>query len=125
MDKVFPLCKYNPKFNQYLPTPLKQDFIFQSEGLPIHIAKRHPEALKYTDRIAEIIHSPDYIGINPRERVPNFELVKIFEDNIQIGIKLDVENDYLFVATLHPITTAKLQHRCKSGRLQKFSVIDK
>lgn len=125
MDKVLPLYQFNPKFNQYLPVPLEQDFIFQSEGLPIHIAKRHPEALQYVDRIAEIIHAPDYIGINPREKTPSFELVKIFENNIQLGIKLDMENDYLFVATLHPITTAKLQHRCKSGRLQKFSEIDK
>jgi len=120
MDKVYQICKYNIKFDSYLPNPLHKDFIYQSEGLRIHISKRHPEALKYFEKISEIIEFPDYIGVNPNENVPSFELVKIFDDNIQIGIKLDCEQDYLFVATLHPITSSKLEHRIKSGRLKKF-----
>ena len=120
MDKVFQLCKYNAAFDTYMPKPLNKDFIYQSEGLRIHIAKRHPEALKYLSRIREIIESPDYIGINPNEKNTSFELIKIFDDNIQIGIKLDTEKDYLFVATLHPVTTSKIQHRLKNGRLKVF-----
>lgn len=125
MDKVFPLYQYNLAFDAYMPHPLDKDFIYQSEGLLIHIQKRHPEALKYIDRISEIIAAPDYIGINPNENNPSFELVKIFDDNIQIGIKLDTEKDYLFVATLHPITSSKIQHRLKSGRLKRLCEIDK
>ena len=120
MDKVFQLCEYNSAFDAYMPHPLNKDYIYQSEGLRIHIEKRHPEALNYFGRISEIIESPDYIGINPKEKNPSFELIKVFDDNIQIGIKLDTENDYLFVATLHPVTTSKIQHRLKSGRLKKF-----
>jgi hypothetical protein len=71
----------------------------QSVGLKIHVKKRHPACTKYLEDIALIITSPDYIGVNPRE--PNsIELVKRFNDNIQIGIKLDTKNDYLYVSTL-------------------------
>lgn len=41
-------------------------------------------------------------------------------ENVQIGIKLDVTADYLYIATLHTITSGKLQHRIKNGRLKKF-----
>lgn len=63
---------------------------------------------------------PDYIGVNPNETGTSFELVKVFDKNIQIGIKLDVQGDYLYVATLHSITTAKLEHGLKNGRLKKI-----
>ena len=49
----------------------------------------------------------------------SFELVKVFDKNIQIGIKLDVKDDYLYVATLHSITNGKLQHGIENGRLKK------
>lgn len=62
----------------------------------------------------------DYIGVNPNEPGASFELVKIFSENIQIGIKLDVKDNYLYVATLHTITDGKLKHGIENGRLRKF-----
>lgn len=47
-------------------------------------------------------------------------LVKIFDNNIQIGIKLDMNSNYLYIATLHSITDSKLNHGIKNGRLIKF-----
>ena len=41
--------------------------------------------------IPDIIASPDYIGVNPNENVKSFELVKVLNENIQIGIKLDIK----------------------------------
>lgn len=70
--------------------------------------------------IPDIIASPDYIGVNPNENVKSFELVKVLNENIQIGIKLDIKKNYLYVATLHTITDGKLQHGLKNGRLIKF-----
>ena len=69
-----------------------------------------------------IINHPDYIGINPNEAGTSFELVKVFDKNIQIGIKLDIKDDYLYVATLHSITNGKLQHGLENGRLKKFDI---
>lgn len=119
-DHIFPIHSFNLKFNEYLPFSFTQDFIYQSSGLKKHIEKRHPECLPYLPMIPDIIASPDYIGVNPNENVKSFELVKVLNENIQIGIKLDIKKDYLYVATLHTITDGKLQHGLKNGRLIKF-----
>ena len=58
--------------------------------------------------------------MNPNERGVSFELVKIISINIQVGIKLDLKKDYLYVATLHEITEGKLKHGLENGRLKKF-----
>ena len=104
----------------YLPFALPYQTVYQSEGLSKHIEKRHLHCLPYMERIPEIITHPDYIGINPNETVISFELVKTFDDNVQIGIKLDSKNDYLYVATLHDITQSKLQKRITNGRLKNI-----
>lgn len=118
--KVFPVAPYNELFNQYLPVPFEHKKIYQSYGLEKHIEKRHPECLPYMRFISSIVDSPDYIGVNPNEPGASFELVKIFSENIQIGIKLDVKDNYLYVATLHTITDGKLKHGIENGRLRKF-----
>ena len=112
--------KYNKVFNTYLPYDIDSRSIYQSTGLVKHILKRHPECLKYIGMISTIIASPDYIGINPNEKGCSFELVKVLSENVQIGIKLDSKDDYLYVATLHTITESKLKHGLANGRLKKF-----
>lgn len=119
-DNLIPIAKFNKELNKYLPHPFSNDIIYQSEGLVKHIAKRHPECLSYLNCISSIITEPDYIGVNPHETSASFELVKIMDENIQIGIKLDIKNDYLYVATLHTITYGKLQHGINNGRLRKI-----
>ena len=70
--------------------------------------------------IPQIISSPDYIDINPNEKNISFELVKRISENMQIGIKLDTKDKYLYVATLHTITDSKLKHGIQNGRLKKI-----
>lgn len=112
--------KHYQKIYKYLPIQFEQDLIYQSFGLEKHIEKRHPECLPYLRFISSIISSPDYIGVNPNESGDSFELVKIFSENVQIGIKLDMKENYLYVATLHTITNGKLKHGIDNGRLKKF-----
>lgn len=119
-NKLVIVGKYNKAFNAYLPYDTDERFIYQSAGLAKHILKRHPECLKYTEMISAIIASPDYIGINPNEKGCSFELVKVLSENVQVGIKLDSKDDYLYVATLHTITESKLKHGLANGRLKKF-----
>lgn len=118
--KIFSIAKFNKKFNHYLPKAIEQDNIYQSVGLRKHIEKRHPECIDYLPLLPLIIENPDYIGVNPNESGTSFELVKIFDNNIQIGIKLDSSDEYLYVATLHTITNSKLEHGIQNGRLKKF-----
>ena len=72
--------------------------------------------------MSSIVEAVDYIGINPNEKGRSFELVKIMSENVQIGIKLGITVDYLYVATLHTITSGKLQHGIQNGRLK---ILDK
>lgn len=119
-DNIVCIATFNPKFNEYLTKKLDVMAICQSIGLIKHIEKRHPECMVYVPLLPEIIASPDYIGVNPNEQNPSFELVKIIDKNIQVGIKLDSAGDYLYVATLHTITDSKLQHGIQNGRLKKI-----
>lgn len=117
---LIPIAEFNKKLNKYLPYNLDYDVIYQSLGLVKHIEKRHPDCVRYLNHLESIISTPDYIGVNPNEKGTSFELVKVFDQNIQIGIKLDIKDNYLYVATLHSITESKLAHGLKNGRLKKI-----
>ncbi|MDE7131317.1 MAG: hypothetical protein K2O65_05915 [Lachnospiraceae bacterium] len=111
---------FSENFNSYLPYEIKYSAIYQSEGLKKHILKRHPDCMQYIKMIPQIISSPDYIGVNPNEADMSFELVKCISENVQVGIKVDAKDNYLYVATLHTITDSKLRHGIQNGRLKKF-----
>lgn len=125
-NKLIKVGKYNLAFNDILGINLSDFDIYRSKGLPAHMLKRHHEkCLKYIDYIPDIIKEPDYIGINPNEtEVQSIELIKRYKDNVLIGIKLDKDNDYLYVSTMHDISESKIQMRLFSGRFKEF-IIDK
>lgn len=60
---------YKESFNSYLPYEIQFPTIYQSEGLKKHIQKRHPDCVQYIELIPQIIASPDYIGVNPNEKI--------------------------------------------------------
>ena len=111
---------YSGQYDTLLGINLPKLNIVQSEGLEKHISKRHPSCLKYLSKISEIISHPDYIGINPKES-GSFELIKKYDDNVLIGIKIDIKNNYYYVATLHDIKQSKINNRLHSGRLKKIA----
>ena len=100
-DELLKVGSFDEKFNMILGTDIKQLDIFRSKGLPAHMLKRkHYKCLKYIDYIPDIIENPDYIGINPNESGDSIELVKQYDDNVLLGIKLDMDGKYLYVSTL-------------------------
>ena len=110
---------YVEKFNLLTGQSIPCGPIYQSEGLKTHVAKRHPEQLKSIPDIPLILSQPDYIGHNPKE--PNsIELIKALEGNMKVCVKLDIRNQYLYVATLFEITDSKLQRMLQSGRIQRY-----
>ena len=121
-NRLIEVGTYNENFNSYLPYEIKYPAIYQSEGLKKHILKRHPDCMQYIEMIPQIISSPDYIGVNPNEADMSFELVKCISENVQVGIKVDAKDNYLYVATLHTFTDSKLRHGIQNGRLKKFDI---
>lgn len=122
-NELIKVEKYNSKFNEILGIDIKNFEIYRSKGLPSHMIKRHHfNCLKYIDYIPDIILKPDYIGVNPNEQGISIELIKKYADNVLIGIKLDTDEEYLYVSTMHEIQESKISRRLYSGRIKAFSV---
>lgn len=122
-EELLRVGTYNPKYNNILGITLKNLDIYRSKGLPSHMLKRkHYKCLKYIDYIPDIISSPDYIGTNPNEQDTSIELIKKYKDNILIGIKIDANNEYLYVSTMHDVQESKIARRLHSGRLKPFAL---
>lgn len=99
-EELLKVGKYNSKFNDILGLDIENMDIYRSKGLPSHIVKRkHYKCLKYIDYIPDIISEPDYIGVNSNEEGTRIELIKRYADNVMIGIKLDTDEEYLYVST--------------------------
>lgn len=118
-DSLFIVGQYTETFNDLTEQHLPCGPVYQSEGLRIHVQKRHPECLSCLDLVPQIIAAPDYVGRHPRES-NSIELVKVIDQNIMVCIKLDIENDYLFVASVYEISNGKLNNRLNSGRLKSI-----
>jgi hypothetical protein len=117
-ENTYNIGLYNGEYDSLLGINLPKLNIVQSAGLEKHILKRHPDCLKYLDKIGEIVSSPDYVGVNPKES-GGFELIKQYDNNVLVGIKIDIKKDYYYVATLHDIKQSKVDNRLFSGRLKK------
>lgn len=116
---LIPVGQYIERFNQISGQNLPLGTIFQSNGLAKHIQKRHPNDIGNLTYLSAIISAPDYVGHNPKE--PNsIELVKTISDNIMVCVKLDSNLGYLYVSSVFPISSGKMQNRINSGRLKKF-----
>ena len=122
-EELIPVGEYRESFNKQLDISLPTGIIYRSSRLINHIQRRHPDFVGYIDKLPEILLNPDYIGKNPKEP-DSMELVKEFSDNILVAIKLDVKNNYLYVASLYNISDGKLHNRIHSGRLKKLQQQD-
>lgn len=111
--------KYIKEFNTLTNQKLPCDNIYQSNGLIKHIEKHHPEETGYVKYISTIIKEPEYIGKNPKED-SSIELVKKIDKNVMVCIKLDMKDNYLYVASVYSISDKRFNNRINSGRLKKF-----
>lgn len=119
-NDLIPVGIFRDEFNRIVQTSLPVCTIYRSRGLVKHLIKRnHTDCIQYIDYIPLIIRDPDYIGVSPRQN-QDIELVKRFDKNVLIGIKLDKGNEYLFVATMYILQDAKLERRLFSGRLKRL-----
>ena len=114
--------RYTKRLNDILGICAEENDIFMSPGLEVHMKKRgHDECLKYVSNISDIIENPDFVGVNPNEKESfSVEFVKQYEDNVLVGVKLNSEKNYLYVATMYSISPSKVARRLHSGRIKKY-----
>ena len=121
MNKLIKVGNYNKKFNDLLGINITQEEMFRSNGLSTHLIKsNHENCLKYIACISDIIENQDYVGVNQNERCQYIDLVKKYENNVLLGMKVDSSNNFLYVSTLFNLQESKLQRRIHSGRLVKY-----
>lgn len=113
--------KFTPKLNEILGSDIPCLNIYCSSGFTEHVGKRHPACLKLIKDIPDIIKSPDYIGQGSRDP-DSVEFVKRMRGNVLVAVKLDRDNNYLYVASMYYITDSKVERRLLSGRLKKAFV---
>jgi hypothetical protein len=101
--------------------------VYASPGVINHIKKRHGRQLtkKIKDNIIDIIEKvikdPQYVGLDyMRGNGGSLELVKKIDNIILLlGLEVDLEDRYIYVATMYPITLSKMNARIYKGRLIK------
>lgn len=109
--------EYIERFNILTGQSLPCGPIYQSPGLIAHIKSHHPGQEENLLLIPQIIAAPDYIGKHPKEP-DSIELVKIFSNHVMVCIKLDTGKNYLYVASVYPVSDRKISNRLNSGRLK-------
>lgn len=100
--------------------------IYMSPGVKKHIVKRHKKDLKreFLDDIPKyirlVISEPDYVGKHPDKIGYSMEFVKKIGRNLLVAIEVDLDDNYIYVASLYPITESKVVSRVNSGRFKKI-----
>lgn len=122
-DKLIEVGKFYQRLNDMVGTSLPLQKIYRSKGLLSHLIKqKHFNCIKHIDDIPNIIQNPDYIGINPNEYGDTIELIKVIDKNILIGIKLDIDDNYLYISTMYDVQESKIKRRLHSGRIKKITI---
>ena len=123
MSNLIRVGEYNTKLNSILGLDYKEYSIFRSKGLINHLINRnHFDVLKHIDDIPEIISNPDYVGYDSKDDNKSIIYVKKYDKNLFLTVKLDKDNDYLYVSTCLIKEDKKIQRMLHSGKL--FSYID-
>lgn len=100
--------------------------VYAAPGVIKHIIKRHssgkhPLSTTAIDNIIEtiskILLTPDFVGKHPDKIGTSIELVKKLDDNLLVALEVDLNNKYIYVASLYPISQGKINNRLNSGRL--------
>ena len=106
--------------------------VYASPGVINHIKKRHGRQFtkKMKDNIIDIIErvirESEYVGLDYRRgNGGSIELIKKVDNVILLlGLEIDLEEQYIFVATMYPITLSKMNARIYRGRLIKIEDTD-
>lgn len=95
--------------------------IFIGESNVAHIISRHEyEYDRYFQYLSDIIKSPDYVGLNPKDN--SIQYVKEFVVNsefIRVAVRIS-HNKNCFVKTMHLLSTYNAERYIEKGTLKKL-----
>ena len=95
--------------------------IFIGDSNIEHIKSRHPyEYEKYFCDIEEIIATPDYVGLNPKDK--SIAFVKeyiISSEYVRVAVRIASNNKY-YAKTLHLLSTCNAERYISKGTLKKL-----
>ncbi len=104
--------------------------VYASPGVINHIKRHHGRQLTRKVKenllqvIGSVIENPDYVGIDKkRGKIGALELIKKVDAMILVGLEIDLEDNYIYVSTLYPITNSKINNKIYSGRIIPFAAI--
>ena len=106
--------------------------VYASPGVINHIRKRHGKQLtkqvkgNLLETMEFIIQKPDYIGVDKRRgAVGALEFIKKVDTTLLLALEVDLEEKYIYVSTMYPITKGKINSRIFNGRLINFKDLEK
>ncbi len=127
MRKEYKAYKKVGKLKKSIGELLKLDFpefVYASPGVIKHIKKRHGRQLtkRVKDNIIEIVEDiikePEYVGITCKDGKKSVELIKKMDKIfLLLGLDIDYQDNYIYVATLYPINESKVQSKLFNNRL--------
>jgi hypothetical protein len=96
--------------------------VYAAPGIIKHIKKhrnKFSEAIlnDLLGTMRSILNNPDYVGCDPSEEGTSLELIKKIDDNILIALQFDITDNYIYVASLYPVTESKINNRLHSNRI--------
>lgn len=86
-----------------------------------HIKNRHPyEYEKYLPDIGQIIDTPDYVGINPKDASILFvKLYEVHGEYIRVAVRITTAGR-CYAKTLHLLSTCNAERYIEKGTLKKL-----
>ena len=131
MRSYYKAYKKIGRINTSLARELGVDFegtVYASPGVINHIKMHHGKQLSrkvkdnLLDIMTQIIEEPDFIGVDRRRNEEgSLEFVKKIDSTLLLGLQIDLDEKYIYVSTLYPITKGKINNKIYSGRLISYN----
>ncbi|MBS6025813.1 MAG: hypothetical protein KIB00_17200 [Paeniclostridium sordellii] len=104
--------------------------VYAAPGVLKHIHKRHKHELSeyvlnnLINVIKLVVNSPEYIGHHKNKEGCGIEFIRQVDSNILVAAKFDITDEYLYIASLYPITSSKISSKLHSGKLKKCEILN-
>lgn len=114
-----PIAYLTDKVIKTLGLSFEESPIYLGNSNIEHMKRRHPnEYDKYGKYLSEIINSPDYVGINPKDKsIAYIKEFKIDNEYVKVAVRVS-SNGYLFARSLYTITNNSVKIYLEKGSLK-------